>query len=108
VGILCSNKRCGQEGVVEWAENENPIDGLDRDLIRISEGFSRRKGDPRRDPDLTCDTCRCVAYISKSNQDTGVSFASTNRRRVSRRYLGDATGRPAVPTAGAGPAMPSP
>ena len=98
---------CGQEGVVEWTENEDPIDDLDCDLIRVSEGFSRRKGDARRDPDLTCDTCRCVAYISKSNQDTSIWFAAINRRRVSRRYPGDATGRPATPTAGAGPAMSS-
>lgn len=106
VSILCSNKRCGQEGDVEWAENENPIDGLDRDLIKISEGFSRRKGDARRDPDLVCDTCRCVAYTSKSNQDTAGSFASSSRRRFVRRYPGDATSRPAAPTPVAEPTTP--
>ncbi len=40
--IVCPNKRCGQEGDAEWAENENRIHGLDRDLVSLSEGFSRK------------------------------------------------------------------
>jgi hypothetical protein len=73
--IVCVNPRCGQEADVEWAENEDPTNGLDRDLIRVSEGFSRKNRDMRRDPDLVCDTCRTVAYLSQSNRDTPPSFA---------------------------------
>jgi hypothetical protein len=73
--IVCINQRCGQEADVEWAENEDPTHSLDRDLIRISEGFSCKKRDLRRDPDLVCDTCRTVAYLSQSNRDIPPSFA---------------------------------
>jgi hypothetical protein len=72
--ILCVNQRCGQEADVEWAENEDPADGLDRELVRISEGFSRKKSDMRQDPDLICDTCRTVAYLGQSSREASRSF----------------------------------
>ena len=94
VRIVCSNKRCGQEGDAEWAENEKASHGLDRALISLSDGFSRKMGDVRRDPDLICDTCQAVTYVSQSDLDTAPLRPTSTRvairsmRRAAAAMLG--------------------
>jgi hypothetical protein len=70
VRIVCSNKRCGQEGDAEWAENEKPSHARDRALVAISDGFSCKMGDARPDPDMICDTRQAATYVSQSDLDT--------------------------------------
>ena len=60
--IVCSNPRCGATGEGHWEENENPIRGLDRELLSASKGFSPKKGDTRADPDILCYKCGAIAH----------------------------------------------
>lgn len=64
--LVCPNPKCGVIGEGRWEENENPIWGLDRELLGASKGFSVRKGDTREDPDLVCDKCRSITHHSSN------------------------------------------
>src|SRR5665213_3894919 len=82
VRIVCSNKRCGQEGDAEWEENEKPGHARDRALVGISDGFSRKRGDARPDPDLICDTCQAVTYVSQSDIDAAPLRPASSRAAI--------------------------
>jgi hypothetical protein len=62
VALVCP--KCGEKGRVNYEENENPIygGGRERELVAVSGGFSKKKGDIRDDPDLICDSCGAIAH----------------------------------------------
>lgn len=51
-------KKCGKSGTATWEENENPIFGSERDLIKIPAGFHQsEEEDSLGDPKIVCDVC---------------------------------------------------
>lgn len=52
--------RCGVSGQASWEENENPVhgDGLERELLGVSSGFSVGSGKcDDGTPEITCGKC---------------------------------------------------
>ena len=54
--------KCKRKGQGMWEENASPgpKGGFETELISLSKGFKRKKGDDSDDPEIVCKKCKVI------------------------------------------------